>query len=494
MSRRVVLLLVTLALIGVGLSACLPPTAGTPASISTDPPLFPAFQTGVRNYVVRCDPNTPVAVHVTSPTTTYVSVDGGYPRGGIYGVWVAQQPGQRFTVAVTTDLTHDVTTRYNVRCLPTDFPPWSVQTASVGATPYAMVKPIAFDPSRSVIFDRNGVPLWWSEPQFTTYSLFSNGNVGALIDGALEERELDGTPVRTVQTVGGPADPHDVLLLANGHVVMVTAQARAGVDLTGLGGPASASICDHVIEEIDPTDGSVVWSWDTYEHIAPTEMDPQFVPSIIDLGPTSAACGYDVYHWNAIEYTGSGFILSYRHLDAIYDVDQATGDLVWKLGGSNRAESLTVVGDPVFAGGSHFGGQHDSRLLPDGSVTLYDDGTGFARPSRAVRYAIDTDARTATLLGSASDPSIPTSVCCGSARYVASNDWFVGWGGNSTASELVGGVPRFSLTFPGQLLYRAEPLTSAQVSPAQLDAAMDARFAHPVASADTATGVLTPYP
>jgi hypothetical protein len=492
--RRVVLLVLAVAMVGIGLSACVPPPAGTPTTITTEPPLFPAFRTDVTNYVIRCDPATSVAVHVTAPTSTLVSVDGGYPRGGIYGVSVDQQPEERFTIAVTTDPAHDVTTRYSVRCLPTDFPPWTVKTSPSGATRYVMVKPIAFDPTRTAIYDRNGVPLWWSEPRTGTYSLLPNGNLGALVDGALEERTFDGTFVRTVSTVDGPADAHDALLLPNGPFVRVAVQGRTGVDLTALGGPANATVCDDVVQEIDPADGSVVWSWDTFDHVPPGEMDPQFKPLVIDQGPSP--CGYDVYHWNSIEPTATGFIVSYRHLDAVYDVDQATDNVVWKLGGSTRAESLSVVGDPVFTGGSHFGGQHDARLLADGTVTLFDDGTGLSRPSRAVRYSIDTAAHTATLLGSADDPTIPTSVCCGSARYVSSNDWFVGWGGTSTASELVGGVPGFSLTFPNQLLYRAEPLTSAQVSPAQLDAAMDARFLHPVVVADAAAvpPAFAPFP
>jgi hypothetical protein len=495
-SRRVVSLIVALGLVGLGLSACLPPPAGTPASITTEPPLFPAFEPGISNYVVRCDPSTPVAVHVSSPTSTLVSVDGRYPRGGIYGEYVSQQPGQRFTIAVTTDPTHDDTKRYNVRCLPTNFPQWSVQTSMYGLTPFFMTAPLSsVFLTRTAIYDRYGVPLWWSDEQVTIFStLLPNGNVAAMIDGGVEERTLDGTLVRTVNTVGGRADPHDVLLLPNGHFVMVTIQPRTGVDLTPLGGPANASVCDHVIQEIDPNDGSVVWSWDTYDHIPPTEMDPQWFSSFIASGPTAPDCGYDVYHWNAIEPTGTGFILSFRHLDAVFDVDQASGDVVWKLGGSPRPESLTVVGDPVFTGGSHFGGQHDSRLLPDGTVTLFDDGSNLGRAPRAVRYSIDTSARTATLLDAVVDPQIATSSCCGSARYQGSGVWVVGWGGNEVASETVGSLRQYALTFPGGNVYRVMPLSASQVSVAQLDAAMDARFANPTAASEPASGVISPYP
>ncbi len=495
-ARRLFGVLLALALVGLGLTACLPPPAGTPTSIVTDPPLFPAFRSGVTNYVVRCDPNTPVAVHVTSPTETLVSVDGRYPRSGVFGESVSQIPGERFTIAITTDPAHDNTVRYNVRCLPTDFPPWTAQPAPYGLTPYFMSAGLtAVTPAYTAIYDRNGVPLWWSEPANSIFStLLPDGNLGVMINGGVDEYGLDGTFVRSVKTVGGPADPHDVLILPNGHFVMVTAQPRTGVDLSALDGPSSASICDHVVQEVDPGDGSVVWSWDTYDHIPVTEMDPQWNAAIIG-NPPSPACGYDIYHWNAIEPTGTGFILSFRHLDAVYEIDQATGNIVWKLGGSSRPESLTVVGDPVFTGGSHFGGQHDSRLQPDGTVTLFDDGSGLGRLPRAVRYTIDTTNGTATLVSSVSDAGITASFCCGSARYLGSGDWVIGWGGTEFGTESINGIRQHTLTFPGAIVYRLIPLTSSQVNAQQLIDAMDARFANATAASEAPSpGGVTPFP
>ena len=494
--RRSGLVIVALALVSLGLTACLAPPPGSPTAITTETGLFPAFRADVTNYVTRCDPSTPTAVHVSTPDGTLVSVDGNYPRSGVFGVYVTRSVGERFTIALTTDASNDTTTRYNVRCLPPDFPTWSAQPAASGATPFFMTSPLVSGQlAYTAIYDRNGVPLWWGPPQNTTFStLLPDGNVGSMVNGGLEETTLDGTFVRTVKTVGGPADPHDVLLLPNGHVVMVTIQPEEHVDLTALGGPADASICNHVVQEIDPSDGSVVWDWDTAEHIPVTEMDPHWFAQYIDAGPT-VGCGYDVYHWNAIEPTPTGFILSFRHEDAVYQIDRTTGNIDWKLSGSTRPESLTVVGDPVFDGGSHFGGQHDSRLLPDGTITLFDDGSGLARSPRAVRYAIDTTAHTATLLDSVSDPGIQAAFCCGSARYLGSDDWVIGWGSSGVGTETVGATRQTALTFPGAIIYRTIPLTSSQVTTQQLVDAMDVRFATLGATtAPVPSGGVTPFP
>ena len=84
-----------------------------------------------------------------------------------------------------------------------------------------------------------------------------------------------------------------------------------------------------------------------------------------------------------------------------------------------------MIGDP-FA--YTFGGQHDARLLPDGTLTVFDNRTDLGSPPRAVRFRIDETAGTATLLNSISDPNVPASQCCGSARRLANGDWLIDWG------------------------------------------------------------------
>jgi hypothetical protein len=86
---------------------------------------------------------------------------------------------------------------------------------------------------------------------------------------------------------------------------------------------------------------------------------------------------------------------------------------------------VAVVDDPrpAVAGGL---GQ---RLLPDGTVTVFDNRTNLAQKTpRAVRFRIDPAAGTAMLLESITDPGVPASWCCGSARRLGNGDWLIGWG------------------------------------------------------------------
>src|SRR5439155_7913841 len=108
-----------------------------------------------------------------------------------------------------------------------------------------------------------------------------------------------------------------------------------------------------------------------------------------------------------------------------------------------------------------------------------DNGTQSNRPPRAVRYSIDTTARTATLVENVTDPAVTNSTCCGSARKLAGGNWVIAWGCDPQVEELTpSGTVVFSLTLGGSTKfssYRAYPVTSASWGGA-LDTGMSTRY------------------
>ena len=450
------------------------PAPPTTLVVSANPSLFPAFDPGVTDYVSRCT-DQPVQVRVGAPTTTTVAVDGQPAMSGWFTASVSRSTGQEFTFVVQAPAQAPAT--YYVRCLPLDFLDWTASRTGTTQAEYYISAVITGTPANyPAIFDNDGVPIWWAPKTQTLFAeLLPNGNVGWTKTDATpaEERRLDGSLVGTVIPSVGVPDQHDLLRLANGNYVMVGNVPRANVDFGSWGpsGPGTAALLDQVIQEITPA-GAVVWSWDTADHVPVIETDPQWRSQLI-YAP------YDAYHLNSIEETPTGYIVSFRHLDAIYEIDKNTGDIVWKLGGSTRPESLSVVGDPVFDGGSHFGGQHDARLLlGDGSVTLFDDGTDLGRAPRAVRYQIDAGARTATMLEQQTDADIaPGSYCCGSTRRLEGGDWVFGWGGTNLVSEMTSSGSRvFLMQFSPGVIYRALPVPFGVLDRAALRAGMDAQY------------------
>jgi hypothetical protein len=272
--------------------------------------------------------------------------------------------------------------------------------------------------------------------------------------------------VRTLRTVGSPTDAHEMTPLANGHYLLVTYRLRRHVDLTAYDGSTDDAVYDGEIQELDSR-GRRVWSWNSKDHISLAE-NARWTFARGELPDGTEA--YDYFHLNSIEPDGDGLVISARHTDAVYRIDRATGDVVWKLGGTRRPESLEVVGDRY---PEPFVGQHDARLLPDGTLTVFDNHALREQP-RAVRFAVDPVARTATLLEQAVDPKVVVSAAEGSARRLPGGDWVVSWGATPVLSEISpsGGVV-WRLSLWEAQSYRVQPIEFGRIAPYRLRRAMD---------------------
>jgi hypothetical protein len=328
----------------------------------------------------------------------------------------------------------------------------------------------------AAIFDRNGAPVWWyrasGEPD--NVQILADGTVAFdpvdqadFQTGDYEIRTLRGRLLRVVRGAGGAAaDIHEILLLPNGNY-MIGAQAVYPDDATAYGGGPASPVIGIEIQEITP-DGDLVSTWRSRDHIGLEETGRWWDDEILDDLP------YDIVHWNSVELVGKHrMLLSFRHLDAVYMVDRRTGAIIWKLGGTETPESLEARNDPH--GDYPLGGQHDARLQPDGSVSIFDNRTALGAPPRAVRYRVDPDRGTARLVQSIEDPEVVGSFCCGSARRLGSGDWLIGWGGDS----MIGGYDRdgnrlFSFELGLGFSYRAIPVPPGAVKMRQLRRAMDA--------------------
>jgi hypothetical protein len=152
------------------------------------------------------------------------------------------------------------------------------------------------------------------------------------------------------------------------------------------------------------------------------------------------------------------------------------GGIEWKLGGTHRAESLKVVGEPDDS--LVLGFQHDARILSDGTVTVHDNRTGSKFGPRALRFRIDEGPRRATILEEITDPKIAPSLCCGGARKLPGGNWVASWGFNSAVEELApNGKIVLGLHFGGSLFsYRAMPVLPKQMSLRALRRGMDAMY------------------
>lgn len=459
-----------------------PANAQSGVFVRATPGLTPAFNANVTDYATRCTSGPSVRLRVIAPAASPVSVDGQPAKSGLFYATVPLQANQRFSFTVGTK-------QYNVRCLPEDFPAYSATRTGTPQAAYYLVTPTP--PDYAIMYDNNGVPVWWKKtPEGTGV-----GDFKWLPDGTLawhvlnpqlfvgystlnadhwEVHRFDGSLVRELRYAGSPTDLHDMQLLPNGNYLVTSFTRRDGVDLRSLGVTYVKSVMDAGVQEITPA-GQVVWQWHSEDHTALDEVGRWEGPLRVRPMPDGKLV-FDARHLNSVEPDGAnGLIMSMRHTDSLYRIDRATGNVTWKLGGTQTPQSLRIIGDPQ--GNAAFGGQHDARVLPDGTITLYDNGTGRSRPPRAMRFRLDLTARTATLLESVQDSGSRISNAVGSARKLPGGNWVVGWGGTPLVSETTAtGTPVLKLKGDGGYTYRANPVLPGQIDPAALRAGMDSMY------------------
>ena len=230
---------------------------------------------------------------------------------------------------------------------------------------------------------------------------------------------------------GFHVDVHEHLLTANGTAI-VTVYNAVDRDLTAVGGPSSHPTLDSIIQEIDVKTGNVVFEWHSLDHVPVTDS---YAP-ILDP--------YDYFHVNSVDVDYDGnLIVSARNTSAVYKIEKSTGNVLWVLGGRS---STIAMGPRTF-----FMYQHDARVHPDGTMTIFDDGPGpSSQQARAIRLGVDTVGRQAVLLQEYAHPQPLMVAAMGNAQVLAGDGMFVGWGTQPYMTEFgPQGDVRFDAKFTG---------------------------------------------
>ena len=453
-----------------------PPAALASFDVST---LSPSYGPQVHDYVVRCN-NRAVTVRSHAFPPWKVAVAEHPAQSGDHTFVVPLRAGRDFTVTIQQTGSQQLH-RYYVRCLPSNFPTYTF-TKSGAVSPQFFTADDAFAPiSRryAIIFDNDGVPIWWYHLSVEGPRVLSDGHILWFRSNGqasqFEIRSLDGRVVRRLRTAAGiPVDGHDLQLLQSGAYFIGGHSPQTGVDLSQYGGPTNATVLNAELQEVGPQ-GQLLWNWRSQDHTTRAETGRWWPYTISN----PARNGYDIPHWNSIESHGNAVIASFRQLDAVYKINKRTGQTVWKLGGTTTPRSLQVIGDPH---SYPLGGQHDARVLPDGTLSIFDNRTILKdQTPQMVRYRINQDAQTATLVQSISDPDIPLSYCCGSARQLPNRNWLIDWGrqgsgpgsGGSIGGYTADGERTFLLTFDSTYSYRAQPVSPGTLSAKGLRRNMD---------------------
>jgi len=107
-----------------------------------------------------------------------------------------------------------------------------------------------------------------------------------------------------------------------------------------------------------------------------------------------------------------------------------TGKILWRLGGNKSSSSMGP--------GTTMAWQHEGRLLPDGEVTFFDDGSNppIHHQSRAVRLKLDFNTHRATLVAAYTHRNPPLLAASqGNMQTLADGNAVVGYGSVPAISE-----------------------------------------------------------
>jgi len=278
-----------------------------------------------------------------------------------------------------------------------------------------------------VIFDRSGDIRWYHDfgvidlqdaKQQTNgdFTVFVGNSIGSnAAPGAFVELTPAGDSVRAITAVGSP--------YTDGHELLVTSDAKGrriadylfgydirNVDESASGGTANEQLAGHQLLRVSATGAvdTLMQGWGYW-----TRAD-RIDPPISDQ---------DIDHPNSIDFdTDGGVVASFRNLGAIVKLDPVTHHVVWQFGGARN--QFTFIGDPF----NGFGGQHSVRVLPNGHFLVFDNGvTHVPQTSRAVEYAVDQSAKTATMVWQYVPASPLFNEFTGSVQRLANGNTIVAW-------------------------------------------------------------------
>ncbi len=251
------------------------------------------------------------------------------------------------------------------------------------------------------------------------------------------------TVARVPGANGLQADLHD-FQIARSDVAYITAYNPILCDLSPVKGARGGAIVDTAIQEIDMRTGLVRWEWHSLDHVGVSESEAEV---------TAKATPWDWFHLNSIDPEPDGNILiSARSTWAGYQLEGGTGRVIWRLGG---LKSSFTMGP-----GTRMAWQHDGRVLPDGEVSFFDDGSNppIHRQSRGIQIRLDLKRNRAALAASYTHPNPPLLAASqGNMQTLADGSAVVGYGAVPMISEFAkGGSLRFDAHLPfDETFYRA---------------------------------------
>lgn len=267
---------------------------------------------------------------------------------------------------------------------------------------------------------------------------------------------------------------HDIILLPNGHYLVIANGLKPFTDLPGY--PGMTQVLGDVVLDLD-SNLQPVWWWNSFEHLD-INRHPWNFP--------------DWTHANSVAYSkdDGNFILSLRHQNWVVKVDYkdgaGTGNILWRLG-KDGDFALLGASDPTdWFYAQHYAEFTSTNTIGNFSLQLFDNGDDRVFPagvfcgplpgqtpcnySTAMELQIDETAKTAAFLFHQVLPANLYSAFAGNTNLLANGNFqytLSGVGSSAYVFEVTPGstvadTPQtvWQMSLPGTNTYRAERLPS----------------------------------
>jgi hypothetical protein len=330
-------------------------------------------------------------------------------------------------------------------------PSVGVLHADGGAHPgYTLLAPISS--ATTYLIDLGGVVVhrWESDaPAGNAVYLMENGNLlrtesvaptgrrkfdrgGA--GGRVREIAPDGSVVwEFVLSDGTGRLHHDVEILPDGNILMITWEAKSAAEAIAAGRDPELLLDGELwpdriieVEPVRPSGGRIVWEWRVWDHLVqdhdPTKRnygDVSAHPERIDLNFVSGGGPADWNHTNSVAYSPEldQIVLSVHEFSEIWIIDHSTttqeaagrgGDLLFRWGNPQAYRAGAEGGQILY-------GQHDAQWIAGqlpgaGNLLLFNNG--FNRPGKTWSSVVEieppiADGEYALGAGAACEPRLP---------------------------------------------------------------------------------------
>ena len=249
--------------------------------------------------------------------------------------------------------------------------------------------------------------------------------------------------IKRVRAGNGYEGDHHEFLITPQETALITIYGSTRMDLSPVGGSKDGRVLDGIVQEIDIESGEVIFEWHSLEHVGPEEsyLEP----------PENPRMSFDYFHINSIDVDhDSNLLVSARKTFTVYKIDRQSGEILWRLGGKKSSFEMGP--------GTRTRYQHDARRQPDGTITIFDNGSLYMiYPSYGIVLELDEDEMSATLVRRYPHPARRHVATMGNMQVLPNDNIFIGWGSNPLFSEFsTDGELLFDARFPPEVeSYRA---------------------------------------